>query len=139
MTTADISLTWSQALERWLSPLDGAPLECDGFTRTASTLMQLQGIHHTVYVGALRVDGVGEVAPHFWIGFETGYVCDFRARMWLGQSEAVPHGVFMPLKAQRYLPSEEIVLTPLHKTVFQALTNFELGAYELFNAPLGAI
>ena len=34
--------------------------------------------------------------PHFWIALPDGRYIDYRARMWLGEAEHIPHGIFNP-------------------------------------------
>lgn len=117
-------------LEVWLSPLDDAQLECDGFTRVASTLLAKFRVEHRVYRGALLVAGVGVIRPHVYLQFANGEVCDFRARMWLGHVDDVPHGVFMPSERQRYIAEVELSLTPLSAVMFEVLTGRGLNSFE---------
>ena len=35
-------------------------------------------------------------SPHFWIMLHDGRYIDYRARMWLGEAEHIPHGIFKP-------------------------------------------
>lgn len=90
------------AISEWLKPLEDMPLECDGMTRILSILFRREKIEHQVFIGALSIDDVGVIAPHFWIELNDGWVCDYRARMWLGNHEAVPHGLFQVEEYQRY-------------------------------------
>jgi len=81
---------------------DACTLECDGMTNVEHYYLALAGIVHTVYEGYV-LDDSGEdpeadgITWHRWIQFqaqEGPAVIDYRARMWLGQRESVPHGVF---------------------------------------------
>lgn len=109
--------------------VDALQLECDGLTRVLSTLMQRDGIDHRVLVGELEVIGIGTIPYHWWIELPDGTLCDFRARMWLGDHEDVPHGVFLPSPSLKYRASKErepcsIGLIP---TFFHALTGAPLA------------
>lgn len=70
-------------------------LECDGLTRVITTVLTVNGLPHTCYLGRVTVGG-RHVEPHYWIELGTGLRVDYRARMWLGDAPAVPHGVFQP-------------------------------------------
>ena len=71
-------------------------LECDGLTRAISYVLTSEEIKHNTVAGNLYRPDTGEVIEsHVWI--EVGdRILDFRARMWLGNSEAIPHGLFDP-------------------------------------------
>lgn len=84
-------------LHQLLEPYINAPVECDGFTRLAHTALTHAGIEHTCMLGRLiSADGQRKSPIHYWITLPDGQVIDYRARMWLGVSETVPHGVFFP-------------------------------------------
>ena len=71
-------------------------LECDGLTRVIAYILRSNGIEHRTMFGSLyRCSTRETVHPHFWIELD-GHVLDFRARAWLGYTEAVPHGLFNP-------------------------------------------
>lgn len=118
-----------ETIEKWLSPLDAAALECDGLSRVASALLHRERISHKIIVGSLDIDGVGRIPLHFWIAFDDGSVCDFRARMWLGDSQMVPHGVFMPVKGQIYNARDIDSNRPLDAFVFHILSGCELSEF----------
>ena len=71
-------------------------LECDGLTRVISYVLACEKIDHKTMAGNLRRPSTEEVvASHVWI--EVGdRTLDFKARLWLGNSEAIPHGLFDP-------------------------------------------
>lgn len=78
-----------------LEPYIDAPVECDGFTRIAHSVLAGAGVTHTCMAGRLVSTSLNEELPlHFWIQLDDGRVIDYRARMWLGDDAAVPHGVF---------------------------------------------
>jgi hypothetical protein len=106
-------------LRELLDPLDAAPVECDGMTRLACTVLSKEGIAHRVLVGSLTF-GDQTVVPHFWI--EVGeYLIDYRARMWLGQSDAVPHGVCEKHALCTRYSGEQIDMQPLSEELFSIL------------------
>ncbi|MCV4078803.1 hypothetical protein OD785_31775 [Pseudomonas aeruginosa] len=83
------------AISNLLEPYSNAPVECDGFTRIAHSVLTGAGIPHSCMHGQLvSTSGDEELPIHFWIELDDGRVIDYRARMWLGDSEGVPHGVF---------------------------------------------
>jgi hypothetical protein len=118
-----------KAIEQWLTPLDGAALECDGFSQVASMLLHRESIPHQIVLGSLTVDGVGQIPVHFWITFNDGSICDFRARMWLGSTEAVPHGVFLPNACQTYTADSMVKTRPLDESLFHILAGCEQSSF----------
>lgn len=72
-----------------------APVECDGFIRLVHTALVNAGIEHFCYLGRLesRVSKL-EIPIHFWISLPDGRIIDYKARMWIGEVETVPHGIF---------------------------------------------
>ncbi len=114
-----------------LARVNALQLECDGLTRVISTLLQRDGVDHRVFVGQLEVDGVGTIDYHWWIDLLDGTLCDLRARMWLGEFQDVPHGVFAPSDLQRYLAKEEIEVrsVALIPPLFQVLTGVQLASF----------
>lgn len=102
---------------QWLAHVDAMPLECDGATRAASTLLQIANVDHEVCVGTLEVAGAGNIDLHWWIVLSDGRVVDYRARMWLGMGSNIPHGVFKPAQGCVYRSvesrtPESVLLTP---------------------------
>lgn len=83
------------AISSLLEPYCNAPVECDGFTRIAHSVLAGAGIPHSCMQGQLvSASGNVELPIHFWIQLDDGRVIDYRARMWLGGGAGVPHGVF---------------------------------------------
>lgn len=118
-----------ERLRQWLDPLDTSPLECDGLSRAISALMKRDGVRHKLKAGGLRVAGAGEIGLHFWVELDNGYVCDYRARMWLGEGEAVPHGVFLPTEKHRYIADGELNSGNLSPSLFNILTGLDFEQY----------
>lgn len=82
-------------LESALIYLDDCQLECDGMTYAVSYLLEDAGIEHQRLIGLASGRAPGTtIFPHCWIELEPGLVIDYRLRMWLGDHEDVPHGVF---------------------------------------------
>lgn len=88
---------WHEELELMLLALDDAPVECDCMTYAISHLLDKAGIHHRCMMGHVedRITGI-VVAPHLWVELCDGWVIDLRLRMWLGDDDRIPHGVFRP-------------------------------------------
>lgn len=83
------------AIARLLAEYVDAPVECDGFARLAHTALAEAEIEHSVLEGVvLAGDGSVALPIHYWIELRCGTLIDYRARLWLGESDAVPHGIF---------------------------------------------
>jgi hypothetical protein len=67
-------------------------LECDGLSKVISGILTLAGVKHLIEVGTLLTPR-GEI-PHHWIRIDDDFIIDYRARMWLGNGDEVPHGIF---------------------------------------------
>jgi hypothetical protein len=81
-------------LHALLSPFDPCDLECDGMTRVVHTILTKEGIDHRVFEGHIIHVPTNRIqSPHLWVEVEMLRI-DYRARMWLGDSEDIPHGVF---------------------------------------------
>lgn len=92
----------ADSLSLWLDSLDSLSLECDGLTRVISALLLRESIDHQVHIGSLEVAAVGTIPHHWWINLPEGFICDYRARMWLGDGPAVPHGFVLPGSGVQY-------------------------------------
>lgn len=124
-------------LQAWLAPLEGLPLECDGLSRVISILLHREAVPHSLLMGSLHVKAVGFIGWHFWITLPSGLICDFRARMWLGDSPDVPHGVLVPTNAMRY-EAESGPLNPCHPALYEILTERRLDDYPRFQSSSSA-
>ena len=108
---------------------DSAPLECDGLTNVFHFFLTQAGIAHAVFHGQVEDRETGEgFAPHRWIRLETKegpMVVDYRARMWLGERESIPHGVFS-LSDYPHIRYQGRKITPL--ALPEAVIRFLLAA-----------
>jgi hypothetical protein len=84
-----------------LAKFDGLLLECDGMSRVLSFSLSQMGVRHVVKQGQLLVDGQKVVPIHQWIELSDGRLVDYRARMWAGKNDEIPHGVFSPADFKR--------------------------------------
>lgn len=87
---------WLSDLEIEVLKLEDSAVECDGMTWLISHALSAAKMEFTVMQGYVKHEFKGLVAPHFWIEMPLGYVIDLRLRMWLGDDEQVPHGIFHP-------------------------------------------
>lgn len=106
-------------LREQLNDLDTAPVECDGMCRLITTRLQNLGIAHQVMVGSVSLND-GSIPHHYWIVVGELTV-DYRARMWLGDSPFVPHGIFRQDTCAARYEGIEIQMDALHPSVFEML------------------
>ena len=125
-------------------PYDAYRLECDGMTNVLHYFLNEAKIAHQTYTGRLVDAESGGDIVHFWIetdAQEGHTTIDYRARMWIGNEERVPHGVFL---ADRYpgvkyegepvkmpaLPRDMVFALMYHKRPVSAIrdSQFELWA-----------
>jgi hypothetical protein len=98
------------------------PLECDGYCRLAAHYLATNDIEHSVKYGEIT-SKVKNVGYHCWI--EVGDVTiDYKARMWLGDSESIPHGLFTKkdYPSCRYHEQGEHNFTELSPVMISILT-----------------
>lgn len=121
------------ALQAWLLPLDlaGGHLECDGLSRSISTLLHREGIEHQLLAGSFHSEAHGVLSPHYWIRFPDGLICDFRVRSWLGDLEDLPHGVFQCPSTVRYEVAAQD-FGRLDAAVFEILVGRMLESFPTF-------
>ena len=98
-------------LRELLDDLDAAPVECDGMTRLVIGRLAKAGIAYRAYVGSITL-GDKAMSPHWWVEVD-GLTIDYRAKMWLGDSPMVPHGVFRQDTCGTRYEGTEIELEPL--------------------------
>ncbi|WP_244913650.1 hypothetical protein [Vibrio casei] len=88
---------WHEELCLILSALDDLPLECDGISCSISLILTKAGIKHRCVVGYVSDLTSGNcVTPHVWIELIDGWIIDYRLRMWFGDEDEIPHGIFHP-------------------------------------------
>lgn len=105
-----------------LDQYDIAHLECDGLTRVVHTVLAHEGINHQVFAGQIYDVPTGRtMSPHLWVDVEM-YRIDYRARMWLGNGEDIPHGVVRVGQYSNVLyQGENFSIPVLPKELFDAL------------------
>lgn len=111
-------------MKELIAKYEACNLECDGLTRVLTTVLQEHSIPHTCMAGTLTLTGTNTGAPlHFWIDLPDGQRIDYRARMWLGISPDVPHGIFNPTDFPGVTyKGHSIALEPLPPKLFAVLT-----------------
>lgn len=94
-TSAPFTREFLEELESSLLYLDDCDVECDGMTYAISYLLGKAGIAHARKIGHVECPQTFQVVhPHCWIELDADTVIDFRLRMWLGDEDRIPHGVF---------------------------------------------
>lgn len=111
-----------------LDPYDSSQTECDGMTRICHTILSQHHIKHFSMMGTLEFDEQ-RIEPHFWIDLPSGNRIDYRARMWFGNSDRIPHGVFHPFDFPNVIykgePVELELLPPALLTIMTLQFDFE--------------
>lgn len=114
-----------------LDQYDIAHLECDGLTRVVHTILSHERVEHGVFGGNIHhVPTQRIMRPHLWVDVGM-YRIDYRARMWFGDSEDIPHGVVAIGQHPTVLYQGECLDIPiLSKELFDILiTPFPYAAY----------
>lgn len=123
-------------LKKILDFYDDLSLECDGFTRVASYVLDYLGIPYVAFAGEAHVgDNVANkchhVRYHCWIEIQdqANTIVDYRLRMWT--HPGAPHGVFCVTDSQsvRYIRHKQLQLA-VSTTIFNILTGKPLMAKE---------
>lgn len=117
-----------QVVQAALETLDPLPLECDGVSRALSQYLMHTQIEHEILFGCLEVVPYGRTPLHFWVVLADGSHCDIRARIWLGEDERIPHGVFQPMNHQRY-QSKGVERPPYSPVFFWILTETDISDF----------
>lgn len=112
-----------------LLALDDCKLECDGMTYAINYLLSEAGIRHRMMIGAVYDPISGDsVSPHCWIELtDHKQVIDYRLRMWLGDSDLVPHGIFCPDLLGLEYTGDELQRPPLTWPVLMMMTDDRLA------------
>ena len=109
---------------------DQLPLECDGMSRLLSHEFYRLGLVYNCYMGEVSNGKDGSnVYPHFWVelpvmGVEPLFV-DLRLRMWLGDREDVPHGIFLEKEYPHilYTNKQYVRTPPLSDVLYKVLSS----------------
>lgn len=111
-------------MKELLDQYDQCPIECDGLTRVLTTVLTQEGIEHACFVGSVVDTRTNKGSNlHLWIELADGRTVDYRAQMWMGENEDIPHGIFNKADYPhvRYL-GQETIIAPLSPALFEALT-----------------
>lgn len=121
----DILQIKCDALESALSMLDQCAVECDGMSALITYVLNREGIEHVRMIGAAIDRRTHEsVFPHCWIELpEIGKVIDFRLRMWLGDCDEIPHGVFSKVNEVIEYRGDVHEVAPIPKGVAQIMSD----------------
>lgn len=119
MLSAYRDLSKKLVLDGIISSYEHLPLECDGFSRVVSYVLGKAEIKHECWIGFIHYKG--KKILHYWIELPDGTKIDYRAKMWFGDKEDVPHGLFKETKGVIYEPSERVVFDTC-ELVFKILT-----------------
>lgn len=84
----------TKEVEQLLQKYVDAPVECDGFTRIAYSVLTMNGIESQPFSGYLTYSKTNQSVLHFWLKLSSGEIVDYRARMWFGEIADIPHGIF---------------------------------------------
>lgn len=88
-------------MEAALLALDDCNIECEAMTQIISHILCRSEVPHQCFYGyAKERKGETTVVPHYWIQLEDGWIVDLRLRMWLGDTDDVPHGIFKTERIQ---------------------------------------
>ena len=113
----------SQEVLNLLDPYDSSQTECDGMVRICCTVLAQHGIEHQPMIGILSRKQ-REIDPHFCINLPSGERIDYRAKLWLGNSKEIPHGVFQPSNFSTAIyKGEPVELELLSPVLFKILTS----------------
>lgn len=94
---------WLQWLELDLMGLEDCQVECNGMSWAISYLLDQACVEHDCVLGYVISEHTGEaVTPHYWITLPDGWIIDYRLRMWLGDTDEIPHGVFHETEAANF-------------------------------------
>lgn len=86
---------WINELEIALYALDDIRTDCTGMTLLISSLLKRDAVEHRCMHGSVNhKPSLSHVTPHYWIELGQDIVVDMRLRMWLGDSDTIPHGIF---------------------------------------------
>lgn len=128
---------WLEEAELGLLALDDCRIECDNMTWVISYLFNRIKLPHKCMSGHLMLSNRKKyVTPHYWIQLPAGYVVDLRLRMWFGDDEAIPHGIFQPGMHPRFIYSgKEVEPYKLTASLASILTDGLISNVKLPSKP----
>lgn len=86
---------WIDELEIAIYAFDDIRTDCTGMSMLVSAFLKRHGIEHRCMHGSVHHKPSNSyVAPHYWIELGQDIIVDIRLRMWLGDNDSIPHGVF---------------------------------------------
>jgi hypothetical protein len=111
-------------LEEELAKYDSLKhLECDGMSLVISYRLTQLNVEHWIMTGALFHNGELVIKPHLWVALNDGArIVDYRARMWAGESDDIPHGIFRPEDYSNVRYEGRRTLRDVTKLVYDVLT-----------------
>lgn len=101
---------------------ENLPLECDGMSRVLTYALKALKVKHQLMIGHFTVDGSKAVPIHWWIVLEDGKYIDYRARMWGGSHDYIPHGIFNPADFKRVVYTGQPHDVKVDEKIFKILT-----------------
>lgn len=99
-----------QQIVEEIEALNSLPIECDGFTRLAATVLHRNQQEFQVFTGKVMSESGAMYPVHFWIEWNDRII-DFRAKMWLGSD--AQHGFLHQSEVAHLYSGEEIDIPPL--------------------------
>lgn len=88
---------WHDCITSDLYPFDDSRADCVPTSWAVSYLLDDIGVKHDCVVGTVYSKTMRRtINPHVWIVLDDGWFIDIRLRMWFGDNEFIPHGVFHP-------------------------------------------
>ncbi len=98
-----------EEIEYLLIDIEELELDCDGMSDQASFILEQNGIPHKRKCGIVTDSQTTVVvSPHCWLELDGGEIIDYRLQKWLGESENIPYGVFVPSERFRYEGEEDL-------------------------------
>lgn len=108
-------------IRQLLVEIENAPVECDGFTRLAATILHRNGIEYKAYTGSVSHNDEQVIPYHFWLTVND-HIIDYRAQMWIGKH--APHGIFLESEYPDFkFEGNETIIEPLDDFLFMVLND----------------
>lgn len=128
---------WLEEAEIALLALDDCRIECDNMTWVISYLFNKINLPHKCMSGhVMQSNRKKYITPHYWIELPAGYVVDLRLRMWFGDEDVVPHGIFQPGMHPKFIYfGKEVVPYKLTASLAATLTDTLIANVKLPSKP----